>query len=135
MPTDLTKPVGTESLPNEDWCPSCEHDVPEWDVYMEDDGEGGYEKIHRCPNCNEKALQNQSSGADFILFSVFYYGSIIFAFAQTENEDLRLVLLIGGIILGFGVLASLAWLKKKWLYRKRCPPKPPVDPFDVTDSS
>ena len=58
MPVDHSKPIGTESLPKEDWCSKCKKDVDEWNVFMEPDGEGGYEKIHRCPHCNKKSLKD-----------------------------------------------------------------------------
>lgn len=132
MPADLTKSVGTEVLPDEDWCPACENDVEEWDVFMEDDGEGGYEKIHRCPNCKAKAIQHQGGCAAFILFSVFYYGSILAALAISEDETVRVILLIGGCFLGLLFVAGVFWVNKKLIYRKRRRAKKPIDPFDST---
>ncbi len=131
MPMDHTKPIGSQTLPDEDWCPTCEKDVDQWDVYMEDDGEGGYTKIHRCPNCDEKALQDQDGCAYFIVFSVFYYGSLACSAHLTEDDNVRIGLLVLGMLLGLVFVDAMSKLRKKLIYRRRPQRRRPDDPFDV----
>ena len=75
----------TEPIEGETWCTYCKVPVDEWVVSYEPNSEG-YDKIRRCPNCNEKCFDHANVGFGLFLFVV-------------------------GMAIAFGVIALLDLLK------------------------
>ncbi|MCR9292152.1 MAG: hypothetical protein NXI32_05500 [bacterium] len=65
----------TERIKGEDWCVACKKPVGEWSVYFEESihTDSGYDKVRRCPHCNEKCFEdgNFSLGCFFFFVGLF----------------------------------------------------------------
>ena len=139
MGVDLKQPIGTEKLDDEDWCLACKKEVKEWNVYMEDDGEGGYEKIYRCPHCRAKALSHEGGGCVFFLFMLLmaetFYGLDHFGFKlDDDNWFISLIAMVVSVLLAVWLVQAFNRLR----YLTGRPIKTAddlfKDPFETGDS-
>ncbi len=133
-PTEEKTKVGKETH-----CSSCCHDVEFWSVWLEPDGEGGYEKKHRCPHCGELSIEDQvlsGHGSTFIFFAAFFttwigiicIGQFVWGEVVPENSPGTLVYLFGMLIGGLAGIAAMSmhvsltrWLKLRFRPAKNLP--------------
>ena len=62
---------------DEDWCPACRKHVDEWVVSYETTihTDSGYDRIRRCPHCNEMCIDDSSFTWGCLFFFVGLFGS------------------------------------------------------------
>ena len=74
----MNHPTGeTEVIRGETWCTSCRQPVDRWNVSFETTihTDVGYEKILRCPHCNEMCFDDGNFSFGCLLFFVGIFGS------------------------------------------------------------
>ncbi len=67
----------TEVIKGETWCTCCKQPVDRWRVSFEKSihTDDGYEKIRRCPHCNEMCFDEANFSFGCFLFFVGIFGS------------------------------------------------------------